>query len=244
MSSLTDSREWLLLRDISEWLSQRKAPYRAVPINETREIRFDADLLEFELRRTFFTIQNFPQSLRPEKFVCFQKIIEQLCSLLDRLAAHQEAGDEFESEGYVHLVALRGLPNPNCEPIDLVNGPEQRLFELPSDTAELHEYLTAVTNCNNALNELLAPLPLELVTQPSRREQKESPWKKGQIRDRAICVLETLFKHFKCGIRHDILLKLAENSNEDMIVSCLQLMLPSCPEVESWKEVRYDNADM
>ncbi|UKZ85203.1 uncharacterized protein TrAFT101_001071 [Trichoderma asperellum] len=244
MPNLTDSHEWFLLRELAEWLSQRKAQYHALPINEHREIHFDAELLEFELRHTFFTIQKFPQSLSLEKFISCQGLLKQLCSLLNRLAARRRAHDGSQGQDYPHLEALIGLLNPTCETIDLVNGLKQRLFEVPGDTIDLRDYLTAVTKCNDDLNRLLPPPPLESVIQPSRKERKKTPWKKGKTRDQALCVLETLFKHFKCGIPHEVLLKLIENTNEDLVVSNLQLMLPSCPELKSWQEVQYANANL
>lgn len=244
MHSLTDSHEWLLLRDLSEWLSQRRAPYHAIPTNQRRENHFDADILEFELRRSFFTVQRIPQILDPEKIMYCKRILKQLCSLLDRLAAHQQTHGDFKGEDYPHLEALIEHLNPTCDAIVLVKGPEQSLFELPSESAVLRDCLTSVTACNNALDGLLTPPPLGSAMQPSQRERKESPWKSGKIRGQAICVLKALFKHFKCGIPHDVLLKLIENPNEDVIASNLQLMLPSCPELESWHEVHYDNTDL
>lgn len=244
MHSLTDSHEWLLLRELSEWLSQRKAPYHAIPINQHINNHFDADLLEFELRRAFFTVQRIPQILDPEKFIYYHGILKQLCSLLDRLAAHQRTHGDSKGEDYPHLEALIGHLNPTCDAIVLVNGPEQRLFELPSELAALRDCLTSVTECNNALDGLLTPTPLESVIQPSQRERKRSPWKSRKIRDQATCVLKALFKHFKCGIPHEVLLKLIESPNEDLIVSSLQLMLPSCPELKSWHEVQCDNTDL
>ncbi|KAH8123543.1 hypothetical protein LI328DRAFT_169357 [Trichoderma asperelloides] len=235
MPNLTDSHEWFLLRKLAEWLSQIKAQYHTLPINEHRGIHIDADHIELELRYTFSTIQKFSQSLSPEKFISCQGVLEQLCSLFDRLVAHPKAHDDSKGEEYPHLEALVR---------DLVNGSKQRVLGLYSDTGNLRDYLIAITECNNALNRLLAPPPLESAIQSSRRERKKTPWKNGKRRDQTIYVLETLFKHFKCGIPHEVLLKLIKNPNEDFIVQILQLMLPSCPELKSWQEVQYDNADL
>lgn len=246
MHFLSDLHEWSLLRELSEWLSPRLALYMrgTVPINEHRDIHSHAATLEFELRHTFFTVHNAPQRLSSEKFGGFQEVIKQICSLLDHLAAHQRTRDDSKGGEYLHLEKLIGLLNPKCDLIDLVNGPGQRLFDLPSDAAELHECLIALTKCNEALNEVLAPPPLESVIQPSRRQLKKTPWKKGTIRDQAMCLFEHLFKHFKCGIPHEVLLKLIGTPKEDLTVSSLQLMLPSCLELKPWQEAQYNNADL
>lgn len=242
---LTDSSEWLLLQELSTRLRQRKASHRAlstVRIDQI-EIQHQAHLLEIELRRIFI-VQNIPQSLVEEEFELFQATLKDLCSLLNRLALHRSSCSKLEGQKYVHLRALIGVLDSTSGPIDLVNGPNEKLFKLSNEAGDLQNCLHRVTNCNSALSRLLVHPPLESVVRPSRTQRETKAWKESKVRNQAIHVLKTLFKHFKCEMPHEVLLKIIEDQNEDLSLPNLQLMLSLCPDLESWEEVQYGDAEL
>lgn len=241
MPYLTELNEWRLIQEIATWLSQRKAPYHALPksISEQIGVQIDADLLEFELRRTFL-VQKFPQNLNQADFKHCQTALKNLCSLLDGLAQHRSLCNDPEGHEYIHLRASIGFLESTSEAIDLVNGPNKRLFKLPNNTIDLRNCLRTITECNDALSGLLAPSLLEPAVQPSRIQRGEATCKKDRIRDRAMFILGTLFEHFRCGMSHEILLKLIQDPDEDSGSPNLQLMLSACPELEMWQEVQCD----
>ncbi|KAL6898350.1 hypothetical protein GGI43DRAFT_408965 [Trichoderma evansii] len=245
MPYLTELSEWRLIQEIAEWLSQRKAPCHVQPNSINNQLGYNAyaDLLEFELRRTFM-VQEFPQNLSQAEFECCQEALEHLCSLLDGITSHQNTCDDSKGQKYTHLRALRGILESTSGKIDLVNGPNKSLFKLPDNATDLGNCLRTVTECNNALSELLAPPTLEPVIQPYRIQRERSAWKKNKIRNEAICVLRILFEHFKCGMSHEVLLKLNQVPNKDLAFPSLQLMLSLCPELELWQEVQCDTIQL
>ncbi|RFU77282.1 hypothetical protein TARUN_4958 [Trichoderma arundinaceum] len=115
---------------------------------------------------------------------------------------------------------------------------------LPSDAVELGKCLRVVTECNDTVSRLLAPPQHESSIQPLQRQQKKRMWKKARIRNRASFVLGTLFEHFRCGTSHEVLLKLIEDPDEDLVLPSLQLMLSPCPELENWQEVQCDSMNL
>lgn len=82
--------------------------------------------------------------------------------------------------------------------------------------------------------------PVSTFIQPIQTKGRNSVWKKNEIRDRAICVLKTLFGNFKCGKPHEVLLKLTEYSDHDLISPKLQFMLSTCSASDVWQEVQCD----
>lgn len=242
---LTDSSEWLLLQELSRRLSQKKASHRALPTPRIDQIesRQDAGLLEFELRH-IFKEQRSPQSIVKEKFEHCQTALKNLCSLLDRLALHRSSHSNLEGQKYSHLRALIGILDSTPGPIDLVNGPNEKLFKLPDDADDLRNCLQTVTDCNHALGGPPTLPPLESVVRPSRTQREKTAWKKSKVRDQAIRVIKALFEHFKCGVSHEVLLKLIEDQNEDLLLPNLQLMLSPCPDLKSWEEAQYGYANL
>lgn len=240
----TDSNEWRLLQELSTSLIQRKASYHALPRARIDQISIhhDASLLEIELRRTFI-VQQTPQSLPEQEFKHFQTALKNLCSVLDRLALHRNTRGNLKGQDYANLRALIGVLDSTSGEVDLVNGPNESLFKLPNNAADLRNCLCTVTECNNALSGLLTPPPLESSIRPSRVQRGKVAWKKSKVRDQAIRVLEALFEHFQCGMSHEVLLKLLEE-NENPLLPNLRLMLSSCPELKSWEEVQYGDADL
>ncbi|KAM0259057.1 hypothetical protein ACHAQJ_003558 [Trichoderma viride] len=233
MPHLIELSEWRLLQRLAVQLGQRKASYQVLP----GPVHYDAELLEIELRRAFM-VQEFPQTLDQTEFEQCQEMLKNLCSLLDAIAWPPGAHGDLEGQGYTRLRALTGFLESTSGTVDLVYGPNKKLFRLPNDAAGLRKCLHVASECNNALSRLLASPLQEWATQPSQRQQKKRMWKKGRIRNRAKFVLTTLFEHFRCGTPHEVLLKIIEDPDEDLLLPNLQLMLSSCPELRSWQEVQ------
>lgn len=244
MPYLFESNEWRLLQGLGLLLDQRKATYhvQSGPLNH-HNVHLNAELFEVELRRAFM-VQEFPQNLDPTEFGQCQAKLKSLCLLLDSLAWSRSAHGHPEGGIFPRLRALTGLLESTSGAVDLVNGPNKTLFRLPSDAAELSRCLRVVTECNDTLSRLIAPVSQEPAIRPLQRQQKRRMWKKARIRNRATFVLGNLFEHFRCGTSHEVLLKLIEDPDEDSVLPSLQLMLSPCPELESWQEVRCDSVDL
>ncbi|KAM0524475.1 hypothetical protein ACHAPE_000569 [Trichoderma viride] len=240
MPGLSDSSEWRLLQRLAALMSPRKTTHHALPrlVNDPKGTRLDADLLEYELRQTF-RVQELPPVLSHQEFEFCQEALQRLCSLLDSLISYRSAESGRKHRKYTHLRTSIIVLESTSGAISLINDPGISLFKLPDDAAVLRKCTRVVTECNNVLNGLLTPSLLEPVIQPSRAPQAKSAWKKSRIRDQAIHVLRTVFEHFRCGVPHEILLRLTGDPNKDLIFPSLQLMLSSCPELELWQEAQW-----
>ncbi|KAL6881283.1 hypothetical protein J3F83DRAFT_46937 [Trichoderma novae-zelandiae] len=247
MPYLLQSNEWRLLQGLGRLLDKRKATHQVQsgpgPLNYGKRVHPEAEFFEIELRRTF-RIQEFPHNLDPEEFEQCEAKLRRLCSLLDQLAWPQSAHGHTGGQTYPRLRALSGFLESTSGALDLANGPNNTLFRLPSDSAELSRCLQVTTECNDTLDRLTAPCPPEPIVQPLQRRQKKRMWKKARIRNRASFVLGALFEHFGCGMSHEVLLKLIEDPDEESVLPSLQLMLSPCPDLDSWQEVRCDSADL
>ncbi|KAL7784841.1 hypothetical protein V8C37DRAFT_342878 [Trichoderma ceciliae] len=243
MPYLIESNEWRLIQGLGLLLDKRKAPYQR-PLNNCEGAQSTAELFEVELRHAFM-IREFPRNLDPAEFQQCQAKLNGLCLLLDGLAWPRSAHCDPENQAYPRLRALAGLLESTSEAVNLVNGLNKTIFRLPNDTVELSKCLHVVTECNHALSRLLPPPPQEsAILQPLQRQQKKRMWKKARIRNQATFILETLFGHFSCKTPHEVLLKLTEDPDEDLILPRLQLILSPCPGLESLQEVWCDSVDL
>lgn len=248
MPYLLQSNEWRLIQGLGRLLDKRKAAHQVQSrssgsLNHGKRVHPEAEFFEIELRRTF-RVQEFPHNLDPEAFAQCEATLRSLCSLLDQLAWPQSAHGQTGGHSYSRLRALSGLLESTSGAFDLTNGPNKTLFRLPSDSAELDRCLQIVTECNDTLDRLKAPAPQETIIQPRQRQQNKRMWKKARIRNRASFVLGALFEHFRCGMSHEVLLKLIEDPDEESMLPSLQLMLSSCPDLDSWQEVRCNSLDL
>lgn len=243
MPYLVESNEWRLLQGLGRLLGPRKARYQLQtgPLNDHNGVRSHAELIEVELRRVFM-VKEITRNLDPAEFAQFQAKLTSLCLLLDGLARSSNAHSGPEGPSYPRLRALTGFLESTSGPVDLASGPNETLFRLPRDAGKLWHCLGVVTECNDALSRLLVPSTHEPVIQPRQRRQKKRAWNRSTIRNRAMFVLESLFKHFRCGTPHEVLLKLIEDPDEDSVLPTLQLILSACPELELWQEARCDPA--
>jgi hypothetical protein len=236
---LTDSSEWLLLQELSTRLSYRKALYLPTP-----QIDAGLHVLEAELRHTcILIVQTIPQNLLEEQFDQCQTALKNLCLLLDRLALQGSSRGNLERPKYAHLRELIAFLDSTSEAVDLVIGPNEKLFELPNGADDLSSCLRTVTNCKDALSGLLTPSRSESAVQPPRIHREKTAWKKSKVRNQARCVIKALFEHFKCGMSHEVLLKLMEDQNEDLLLPNLQFMLSPCLDLEFWEEAQYDDTN-
>lgn len=240
MPYISDSDEWRLLDELGRLLDQRKAQHH-VPAGQFRDhkqVNLNAELIETELR-SVFTVKQISRVLDATEFEQCQTHLSSLCSLLDGLArAPYIHADRL---AYPRLRVLSKLLQTTSGEIDLASGCNQTLFELPCDYDELCECLNVVTEYDKAINQLLAPPLQEPVIPPLQKQQYQNgTWKEGIIRNQAKLALKTLFQHFRCGTPHEVLLKLIEDLDEDLILPDLQLLLSPCPELNLWQEARCD----
>ncbi|KAL7921714.1 hypothetical protein ACQKWADRAFT_321287 [Trichoderma austrokoningii] len=247
MPYLNDSNEWRLLDELGRLLDQKKARYRvkAGQFRDHRQVNLNAEIIETELRGVF-TAKQISRVLDATEFEQCQTHLNSLCSLLDHLArptSNTQSGQG--SLGYPRLRALTGLIESTSGEVDLASGNGQTLFELPGGAGELGDCLRVVTEYNKAINQLLAPPSQEPVIPPLEKQQhRKGAWKEGIIRNQAKLVLKTLFQHFKCGTQHQVLLKLVEDPDEDLILPDLQLLLSPCLELDLWQEARCNFANL
>ncbi|KAH7322580.1 hypothetical protein B0I35DRAFT_426067 [Stachybotrys elegans] len=242
MPYLVESNEWRLLQRIGRLLNQRKAPFRAPP-HEHRGGRLNAELLEVELREVFVT-REYPQDLPLKDFEDYQATLISLCSILDGLVCFRKTGRTILGKTYPQLSALAEHLESTTSILDLIDGPNETVFRLPQDPAELRQCLDVATKCNTGLPRLLEPMPHEPAKPPISFQRSKTAWKKARIRNRATVVLGRLFGHFKCQQPHEVLLKLVEDPDEHSSLPDLHLMLPSCHELEIWQEARCECTDL
>jgi hypothetical protein len=127
------------------------------------------------------------------------------------------------------------------ELFDLASGPHQTLFRLPEDMNELKNELKMVTECNDFVGQLFTTNRESL--HRSMPKAKEQVWTDTRLRDRAATVLGTIFERFKCGIRHEVMLKLSEDSDKGIPRPKLHLLLSSCLDSDRWEEALCDSCE-
>lgn len=245
MPYLIESNEWRLLQGLGVLLNHRKARYHdpLEPLIHRKQVRPNAELFEFELRRAFM-FKEFARNLDAIEFAQCQAKLNGLCSLLDELAWPRSTHCGPESQDYPRLRALTRFLKSTSGAVDLANGPNETLFRLPHDAVYLSSCLNVVTECNKTLSRLIESPPQESAIRSLQRQQKKRTWEKARIRDRSTRVLGTLFEHFRCGTPHEVLLKLIEDPDEDSVLPSLPLMLSPCPELELWHEARCASVDL
>jgi hypothetical protein len=264
MPYLIECHEWRLLQALGALLEEWKAPYEPqhqirheVPANSIQTYH---KLFEIELRRIFIpkvSAPNLPRTVFEES----QLRLGKLCGLLDSLVkrrlissnlAHTAGWSELSvaDSTYPLLQGLiRYLEGLNrtasnlqapTELFDLASGPHQILFRLPEDTTELKNELKIVTECNDFVDQLFTTNRES--PHRSTPKAKGQAWTDTRLRDHAATLLGTLFKRFKCGIRHEIMLKLSD-SDKGIPRPKLHLLLSSCPNSDRWQEALYDSCE-
>lgn len=97
--------------------------------------------------------------------------------------------------------------------------------------------LDSISECNNVISRLLSSR-LPIATAPSSspalspKEKERKPWKDCRKRNRTVSILHALFRHFKCGTAHELVLRVSENSDE------FHLFLSSCLGSNIWQDTR------
>lgn len=250
MPFLIQCNEWRLLQRLARALSHKKAPCW-LEQRDDRDQKHPQDtsvphpnleLLEIELRQ-LLTVAEYPHNVEDSKFnYCYERFIS-ICSLLDRLAGPSSTNPFIVSNnthGYVHLENSIDRAQKSTGPIDLVQGPNKKLFISPSNV-ELTACLGIVTQCNELLSGLVQPLdhkqPINS-NQSTRQKRDKKDWKTSRMRKRARFVLDSLFQRLRCQTSHEILLKLIEDGTVDSVLPELQMMLSLCPELAVWQDIR------
>ncbi|KAH7118152.1 hypothetical protein B0J13DRAFT_202103 [Dactylonectria estremocensis] len=266
MEILNKCDEWCLIQALRGRLSGRLARYdiQHRPESETGPgviSQCRREFFETELRQ-ILTREEIALNLPESAFHDCRDKLRDLCALLDRLVSpHITEDSQWRSfatddddplsssiqwnlwdrvrKSYPNLMALdRFLANIPLEAIkvfDLVTGPHQTIFKLPDYICDVRSSLIVVTECN------------ELFTQfsTSRRSQYPKPnprprgeeWEDTRLRDRAATVFAILFRQFSCETRHEIMLRLSEDSTSYTSQPILHLLLSCCPELNCWQEV-------
>lgn len=237
MPYINESNEWRLIDELGRLLDQRKSRYQ--PLRDHRLVQPTVQLIEFELRHVFI-VQRVTRNLEPEEFDQFQAKLQSLCLFLDHLARSTNAHVEPDRSAYPRLQALIKFLESTAGEIDLAYGPNETLFRLPRDANEFQECQRVINEYNKALGQLLGAPSQTPIIQPSQTQRKEKKLEKSTMRNQAQLALKTLFERFNCGASHKVLLKLVEDSDEDIILSNLQLILFPCLQLESWQEARCD----
>lgn len=244
MPFLAQSNEWRLVSELGRLFGQRKTRHQVQQLGRHEPVYHPTiEHIEVELRGLLIS-QDIPHNLNDAEFKECQAALSKLCLLLEDLASTQlsASGSTAGAAPYPRLRALLRFLDSADGPVDLVHGSNTTLFTLPRDVDGLHDCLRIVTECCRALSKLFAPPASEPATQPFRMAKKnKDAWKKARIRKQAAFALETLFKHFKCGTAHEVLLRLTEDTGEDAALPTLQMMLLKCPELESWVEARCES---
>ncbi|QYT02839.1 hypothetical protein H0G86_009824 [Trichoderma simmonsii] len=241
MPYLSESNEWYLLGELGRLLDQRKSryPVSTGPLRDHKRVEVNAELIEVELRRVFM-VKQISRNLELEEFDHFQANLKSLCLLLDDLARFSNAHVGPGGLTYPRLRALIKFLESTSGEFDLACGPNETLFQLPRSANELQKCQRVINEYNNVLSRLLGPPSQNPVIRPSQTQQKKKAWEKSITRNQAQLALKTLFERFNCGASHKVLLKLVEDSDEDIILSNLQLILLPCLQLELWQEARCD----
>ncbi|KAK1256248.1 hypothetical protein MKX07_008507 [Trichoderma sp. CBMAI-0711] len=184
MPYLIQSNEWRLIQGLARLLDERKAPHQLQSRASGKRVHPEAEFFEIELRRAF-RVQDVPHNLDSEAFEQCEAKLKSLCSLLDQLAWSQSTHGYAEVHTHHRLRALSGLLESTSGVFDLASGSNKTLFRLPSDSTELNRCLRIVTECNDTLDNITAPVPQEPILQPLQRRQNKRMWKKARIRNRA-----------------------------------------------------------
>ena len=235
---LIESYEWRLLRELARLVSHRKAQYqtREWPIDDRESVSPRAELFEFELRHAF-VVEEVSRNLSESEFAGCEEALRRLCSMLENLVPPQRARFRSPGRAYPGLHSLIGYLEETSGQVDLAHGPNETLFQLPHEPVDLDGCLRVVTEYNHVLGQLLESPAQEPVILPPRSRHKKK-WKEDKLRDQVLSVLGSLFRHFKCGLPHEVLLSLDDDSDGYNLGLNVQLMLSQCPELELWHEVR------
>ncbi|KAJ8133552.1 hypothetical protein O1611_g68 [Lasiodiplodia mahajangana] len=194
-----------------------------------------ADLFEFELRQTFMT-EGTSLNIDEKNYDQCQTKLKRVCSLLEGLSISLETLDDSAVQAYPRLYTLTRHLASGSGAINLVIGPEKAIFKLPQDYNELETCLRIVTECNVTLDRLQPVIIQGPMVQPLRQQRRERMWEGARVRKHVTCVLETLFKHFKCGTAHEVLIKLVEDPDQDSALPNLRLAFSPCPDPQFLQE--------
>lgn len=244
MPYLAECREWRLLKALGFALKGRKARY----IAPGAHIHFDQQLFECELRRVFTPKYSNPE-LSDSVFDEFSTIFKNICKMLDGLVKRKSTSRPPPSHSaysnlhtLVHyLEDLLPLPTPSGPSdnmFDLSCGSHETLFRLPQHTSELKNGLDTLTKYNNVVDQLFST-HCDSPRWENNNADGSTSLDTG-LRGRATTVLESLFETFKCGGRHEVMLRLSEGLNQATPRQRLHLLLSSCLSPTLWQETLCD----
>lgn len=220
---------------MGKFVGQRKS--RFIPGSGPSD-SLSSGLLEFELRRIFL-LNDLSRALSHSEFEECDTRLKALCHLLDDLVDPRLATGS--GPDYPCLRELVQFLQDSDETYDLASSRNPSLFKPPDDDDDLNRALKLVTEHNDSLSRVLSPPTRdgESTNRPAKRvvKQRKRSWKDLEMRDRATSTLGALFDHLKCGRNHEIILKIAGDSDGGIMPSELDLMLSTCPDRCGWLEV-------
>ncbi|KAK4144818.1 uncharacterized protein C8A04DRAFT_11220 [Dichotomopilus funicola] len=253
MRHTTECEQSRLLRDLGALVNQRKAHIASrrspTPPPDTRssaEVFF-----EFELRRLFFCLGNFPKLFRglsDDEFRESDLGPKALCDLLERLIDPRlplktEPGSLAPGD-HPRLLALAELLRESTESYHLATRSDLSLFQAPDNKAESDRDLEQLTERNAFFNRLLPPSAQETEASPtakSNSERADSPaeksWGDLDLRDRATTTLSALVNRLECRRSHAIMLKLSEEAHRTISTE-LNLRLSACRDKCGWLDLQ------
>ncbi|KAI0449227.1 hypothetical protein F5B21DRAFT_494972 [Xylaria acuta] len=246
MPYLIESIQWRLIQELGRLLQPKMARYdvRRELVNYNEGMSSRAELVEVELRQALM-VEELSDNLDQKEYDECEAKLKALCSLLEGLARPRSIPAGPPAPTYPRLYALTKSIELMAGPVDLANGPNETLFSLPKDDDNLNKCLSSISEYNITFSRLLHPAVQEPTIRPLQKQKKRNrTWKKARVRNQVTFMLEVLFKHFKCGSSHEVLLKLAEDPDEHSVLPSLQIMLSLCPESESWQEAWCDSVNL
>jgi len=230
--------EWHLLRRLGKCVEKRKPHPDSISVR-SKSPDPTVETLDIELRKAL-SDQECPHDLPSNDYKEYRAKLEALCNELDKLV-DPEFQLHFKSEQhYPHLQALIQYLEHVEKTVDLIGLTGPSVFKLPRDPIELERIFTLVIQYNSALDQKpeVEPLNQGIPDEVETHVKKiKSTWQDSGVRRRAISVLEPLFSPFRCGSRHQVMLKISEHL-DDTEQPTLDLMLAACPELIKWCHVR------
>lgn len=235
MLLLNSCREWRLLRNLKFSLAGKLARYRQTGASSGFLHDNELAFVETELLLVFeWGFQN--TKIFQDTFKVLKEHLVTTCELLEEFV-NQNLISDVANRNYVSYPSLRRLAaylEVASGEFSLVNGPHLSLFMIqPGSTVT--KVLSALEGLNRIMVRICRDPNASLQPwnyAPELPERPEMPF-----RDRAEKVLRTLFRHFSCGIDHDVLLQLPAVAVSETPPETLEMFLSLCATRDRWYEV-------
>ncbi|KAE8406233.1 hypothetical protein BDV37DRAFT_281143 [Aspergillus pseudonomiae] len=250
MAFLLECEEWRVLQAIATLLEEGKAYCEPRALTVPGWSQDLHQLFWVELRGILAYRERDPY-LPMALFHNCQVKLSNVCVLLSRLVncrrvtVHAEGEAEtceYKGSAYPFLHGLVSFLQTSTGILNLAGGPDSVLLELPRGISQIEQYLYTVMECNRLIKGLFqAPTVQHGASGQPIFTVKGPMWSDTRHRDKAITVFRSLFERLRCGIQHEILLKVPDNSLPRHVQQELYLLLRVHKQISSW--LRRDNFD-